>query len=274
MNLGRIQIVAFTAVAVFVVLILAGAAPLFTRPTSNSSSTNLTSGANASNEKAETSTTCSTETAYYTYAGNASGPAYTLYISCVTTTVESFGNMTLSLRSDRSYSLPANFPENSTLAPQVNSAFYHSLLYVNYNDSNLSSQSAVFNVTGRQIVTGNWTGEYHVAYVGNELVNISAAFTKPSTYAVTHVAVYHLPNRNYTVSFTQQQRQMIEIALSNSTVKQLMAGYPYYVEDVSPYTGGPLTGIEGVTLVQIDDVSQGFTIDVNSTSSSVVGVDE
>jgi hypothetical protein len=231
-----------------------------------------TSGAHTySNELNYTSSKCNTLIAVYTYAGNESGPADSTAISCTTTTTESFGNMTLKLRSDLSYSLPANFLENSTLTSQVLSAYYHSLLYLNYNDSDLSSQSAVFNVTGRQIVTGNWTGQYHVDYVRNELVNISTSFTKPSTYVVTHASVYDLPDRNYNVSFTPQQRQIIGIALSNSTVKGLTAAYPFYVKLVYPYNGGPLTGTEAVQLYQVDG-PRVINIWVDSTTSPVVAV--
>jgi hypothetical protein len=51
---------------------------------------------------------------------------------------------------------------------------------------------------------------------------------------VTHIAVYGLPNRTYSVAFTATQRQVINGALTNSTVKSLMLGGPYYVRYVSP----------------------------------------
>jgi hypothetical protein len=56
--------------------------------------------------------------------------------------------------------------------------------------------------------------------------------------AITHVAVYPLSDRNYTVSFTPQQRQAIQAAFSNSTVQSVSAGERYYVYFVEPVLNG------------------------------------
>jgi hypothetical protein len=91
----------------------------------------------------------------------------------------------------------------------------------------------VFNLTGTQLVHGNWTDGYHITYTNNELVNVSVTLTAASTYVVNHITEYPLPDRTYTDTYTSQQQQDILAALSNTTIRSDMAGSQYYVYAVS-----------------------------------------
>ena len=240
-SVAVVAIVAIISIGVLVIVTQSGQKATQSQSSteqSSSSSTQLLPGQTSSqgappvNMTAETSTVCQTGVLIYNGASNQPGYEST-EVSCYTTTTESFGNLTLGLRNDISYSLPANFLENSTITSRILGSFYHTLMYLNYNGSNPTDASAVFNVTGTQVVQGNWTNGYHITYTNNELVNVSVALTAASTYTITHVAQYPLPDRSYTDTYTSQQQQDILAALSNSTVRSDMAGTQYYVYAVN-----------------------------------------
>jgi hypothetical protein len=151
------------------------------------------------------------------------------------------------------YVPPQQF-ENATLdSPQVqafikNAYEYHRVYYrtgsgsqqmVNGSSEQLSDE--ILNVTGRQVVSGNWSSGYVLSYVDNHLLNMTVAPAQQS-YRITHMAVYNLPDRSYAETFTPLQRQVISGALSNSTVKSLMTGGQYYVRYVSPIQNNTITG--------------------------------
>lgn len=93
----------------------------------------------------------------------------------------------------------------------------------------------MINVTGAQIVKGNWTTGYQVCYVGNSLLNVTVAqVASSSSYGVTHLSVYGLPERHTSLGFTAQQQKAIGAAASDAKANHLMAGGPYYVVFVSP----------------------------------------
>jgi hypothetical protein len=215
-------------------------------------------GAAPVNMTAETSTGCQTGIAVY--MGYSNQPGYeSTEVSCSTTTTESFGNMTLRLSHDTCYSLPENYYENSSITTRIFGSYYHTLVYLNYNGSFPTHMSAVYNVTGGQIVQGNWTDGYRVTFTNNEIVNVSATLTAPSTYTVTHVAEYPLPDRTYTETYTSQEQQDILAALSNSSVRSDMAGTQYYVYGVSLHNTA--------TTIQVD------FFQVNGPNSMAVNLD-
>ena len=137
--------------------------------------------------------------------------------------------------------------ENATLdSPQVQAfiknAYDYHRVYYRTGIGTEDETDEILNVTGRQVVTGNWTSAYLMSYVDNHLLNVTVAPTAQSMYDVTHISVYNLPDRNYSVTFTALQRQVINGALSNSTVRSLMVGGPYYVRYVSPLENNTVTG--------------------------------
>jgi hypothetical protein len=165
---------------------------------------------------------------------------------CSDTTV-TFANMTWEENPCAPPILPSAQLENATLdSPQVQAfikdAYEYHRVYYRTGIGTEGQTDEILNVTGRQVVTGNWTNAYLMSYVGNHLLNVTVAPTTESMYDVTHISVYNLPDRNYSVTFTALQRQVINGALSNSTVKSLMVGGPYYVRYVSPLENNTITG--------------------------------
>jgi hypothetical protein len=201
--------------------------------------------------------------------------------SCCTYSVQSFGNLTLKIparvpgNACDTYSFPAGY--DSTLGspqvqPLIRNTYLTELLYYKYNESSPIHQCAILNITGSQVVSGDWTGGYHVSYLSNKLLNITIEFDKymqPPRYVVTHVSVYGLSDRKYLVSFTPQQKQVIRVALANNTVNSLMADHTYYVRIVYPYGGGPLTGTQAVQLFEVNGAIE-INVNVSSDLSSVV----
>jgi hypothetical protein len=149
---------------------------------------------------------------------------------------------------------PSEQLENATLdSPQVqafikNAYEYHRVYYRTgsgsqqmINGSSWQSTDEILNVTGRQVMSGNWSSGYVLSYVDNHLLNITVAPTEQS-YLITLMAVYNLPDRSYVETFTALQGQVINGALANSTVKSLMIGGPYYVRYVSPLENNTIAG--------------------------------
>jgi len=175
-----------------------------------------------------------------------------------------------------SYSFPY-VAYNSTLGspqvqPLIKNAYLTELLYYKYNESSPVHQCAILNITGSQEVSGDWTGGYHVSYLNNKLLNITIEFGKymqPPRYVVTHVSVYGLSDRKYLVSFTPQQKQVIQVALADNTVRSLMANHAYYVRIVYPYGGGPLSGTQAVQLYEVNGAIE-INVNVSGDLSSVV----
>jgi len=209
--------------------------------------TELQARSNASSYGETTFTTCDTETLYYHYSEPQPGPEFSTSVDC-NNTVTSISDGNMSFDEGVVFGLGglSGSPIYSALSPYLQGSYNATLVYLKPRNSDYF-QFGIFNVTGVQSVTGNWTTGYNVAYSHNELINVSAAGV------VTHVAVYPLPDRNYTISYSSQQQQVIQIAMSNSTVRGDMYGGPYYVEYAEPYiTGGTCPGSAHIFLYQVD----------------------
>lgn len=198
---------------------------------SSSSSTHLLSSRTSSRTPTPLNTTAETSTSCQTGILESLGVEST-EVSCNTAITYSVGNLTLRLNPIVCYSDANIHLENSSTTAPIFGSFYHTLLYLNYNRTLPAHISAVYNVTGSQIVQGNWTVGYHLTYTNNELVNFSATLTNSSTYAITHVAKYPLPDRSYTDTYGSAQQKDVMAALSNSTVRSDMEGASYYVYGV------------------------------------------
>ena len=153
---------------------------------------------------------------------------------------ETFGNLTYS------YNPCARFPpdfdsawrsqaydalDSPAVQASINGAYEYHLVYFNQN-----TRDSIINVTGAQVITGNWTTGYQISYVRNVLLNVSVDQVG-SSYEVTHISVYQLPDRQTFLGFSVQQKEVIAAAASDSKTESLMAGEPYYVVWVSPFEG-------------------------------------
>ena len=170
---------------------------------------------------------------------------------------ETYGNMTFSVSPCVSYGFPSAFVRNATLdtrqvLPFIRTAFEYHLVYFAHNQVNRDVMYAVLNVTGSQVVTGNYTTGYQVSYVGNKLLNVTILKVVYQHFDVTHVSAYALPDRNESVSYTPQQVRVIGLALSDPKVTSLMVGPQYYVEFVGSSGNGTTAATYVIQLYQVD----------------------
>jgi len=131
---------------------------------------------------------------------------------------------------------------NGTLdSPQVQAfiknAYEYHIVYFKQKFGDPSRAQVILNVTGTQVVGGNWSTGYQISYADNSVLNVTVAQVAPSSYEVSRLSVYNLPDRNTSLGFTAQQQKVIGAAASDAKAEQLMAGGPYYVVWVSPFEG-------------------------------------
>lgn len=128
-----------------------------------------------------------------------------------------------------------------------------------------------------QTVVGNWTTGYAVSYTGIKELNVTVGFTPPSTYTVTSVGASSLPDQNdaQAISFNSQQKQVIQVAVSNSTVKHFTSQVSYYIGSVSqiPFAQGNSTnaGDYVVALFQANG-SRFMDVWVNQSITTVLNI--
>jgi hypothetical protein len=165
-------------------------------------------------------------------------------------------------------------------SPQVLQYIGHAYSYSVGNFSTSRNGTLTFvgtRVITTQTVVGNWTTGYTISYTGIKELNATVRFTPPSIYVVTNVGVASLPDQNdaQAISFNSQQKQVIQVALSNSTVKHLVSQVSYYVESVSqiPFAQGNSTnaGDYVVTLFQANG-SRFMDVWVNQSITTVLNI--
>jgi hypothetical protein len=129
-----------------------------------------------------------------------------------------------------------------------------------------------FSVTDGRAISGNWSSEYSLTYSQRFNLNVTVEFTPPSAYQVINVGIQDLPNFNQSISFTSQQMQIIQVALSNSTIKQYTAQSEYYVQSVTFFPNSGNETFAGDYQVNIGQVNGSCEIQVfvNPTTNSVV----
>jgi len=126
------------------------------------------------------------------------------------------------------------------------------------------------NVTGSQNVSGNWTSQYLVTYTNNTLITAEVSFS----YQITSLNVTKLPDLTQgPISYNAQQQQVIGVAVSNSTVRQMTSGATYYVPYFYLVGAGNQTYANDYYVV-LDQVNGPLSwgIYVNSNASQVIGV--
>ena len=131
--------------------------------------------------------------------------------------------------------------------------------------------TVLLNVTGSQSVIGNWSTGYTVSYTGIRALNATVEFIAPSTYDIIAVGVTNLPNQTQSIAFSPQQKQVIQVALSNSTVGELMGQSSYYVDSVMefPLANGTYAGDYFLQLYQLNG-TKNIGVFVNGASTAVV----
>lgn len=113
--------------------------------------------------------------------------------------------------------------------------------------------TVLINVTGSQNVAGNYSSGYTITYSGMKMLNVTVEFIPPSTYFFPpEIIVASFPNQTDSITFTQQEQHVIQVALSNSTVQKLMVGSQYYVDYVTqfPIQNGTFGGDYFVSMYQ------------------------
>ncbi len=126
------------------------------------------------------------------------------------------------------------------------------------------------NVTGSQSISGNWTSQYLVAYSNNTLITAEVSFS----YQITSLNVTSLPDLVQGISYNAQQQQVIGVAVSNSTVRQMTSGVTYYVPYFYHFVGTGNQTYNNDYYVVLDQVNGPLSwgIYINSNASQVIGV--
>jgi hypothetical protein len=146
------------------------------------------------------------------------------------------------------------------------------------DDSNLAAVKVT--VTGNQSVSGNWTTGYTISYAGNESLYGLVRFSQPVNYTYTHYTLVNVtltkyPVENQSIMFDAQQQRVIQVALTNSSVKALMKGNLFYVNSVAitPGFNGTYAGDYIVSLQQVNG-AEGIGVFVNAGATTVVASNE
>ena len=138
-----------------------------------------------------------------------------------------------------------------------------------------SSIFVTFGVTDSRVISGNWSSQYSLSYSQVFNVNVTVEFMPPSTYQVVDVGIQDLPNFTQSISFTTQQMQIIQVALSNTTVRQDAAQSQYYVQSVTYFPPSGNETFAGDYLVNLGRVNGSciIQITVNPSTNSVVATE-
>lgn len=102
------------------------------------------------------------------------------------------------------------------------SQFGHGLLY------------AIINVNESLNVEGNYTTGYKLTWAGVLVLNATIQYTAPDSYSIMAFGVSNLSDQVQNLTFTQTEQHVIQVALANTTVKQMMNNSQYYVEYITP----------------------------------------
>ncbi len=185
------------------------------------------------------------------------GPGTAISAPACAGSTETYGNITWTVSRCVSYGFPSALLKNATLdsrevLPFIRTAYEYHLVYFAFSRTNANLMYAVLNVTGSQVVTGNYTTGYQVSYVGDKLLNVTVLQVVPSHFKVAHVSAYALPDRSGSVAYTVQEQQAISVALSDPKVRSLMVEPPYYVEFVGSSGNATVTNSYFIQLYQVD----------------------
>ena len=173
---------------------------------------------------------------------------------------------------------PGGQPYKPYDSPLVQPYIQHAYSYGPTEQSwiNKSAFFVLIETVQNQEVAGNWTTGYSITYSDEILLNVTVIFKAPSNYTVTEVIATNLPNEQQSISFSSVQQQVIQVALSNSTVRNYEGSDTYYVATVHQF---PLASsnqtLAGEYFVQLNQVNSKGVIGiyVDSGVTNVVAVD-
>jgi hypothetical protein len=176
--------------------------------------------------------------------------------SCPSTR-ESVGNLTWTVSPCVAYGFPSPCVKNATLdsrqvLPFIKGAYEYHLVYFARSQTDHDVTYAVLNITGKQVVTGDWSSGYRVSYAGNLVLNVTVLHVASSTFWVVHVSAYALPERATSLTYAPRQVSAIEVALSDAKVRSLLSNSSYYVEFVGTPSGSTGAGNYVVQLYQVN----------------------
>lgn len=123
---------------------------------------------------------------------------------------------------------------SSVVQSYIASAYSYDVVSLGPSPGNPNLIAMAVNVTGTQQVTGSPTTGYEVSYTGMRMLNATVQFSAPSSYTLANVRATVLPDVTQSVAYDPEQQQVIQVALSDSTVKGLMGTAAFYVASVTP----------------------------------------
>lgn len=209
----------------------------------------------------------------YSHAEIQSGPGSNSY-PCTTTAATSTtvsGSTSVQPQTWSYQGLTAAVTNSSEVKPHLVDAYYY--IVMRYGAASSGNGNQLFEdiyVIGAQAVTGNWTTGYNETLTGQQIFNATVQYTEPSTYNVTSVTVKNLVDQSAQVSFDATQKQAIEVALANSSVKADIGGMNYYVGFADSQVNDSAPGY-WVMISQINGYrSLGVLVDPDLTGVSMI----
>ena len=182
------------------------------------------------------------------------GLSYGTSTSTIGSYSTSQGTVTTNSAASWDYAQVANLTLNSpNVQSFIKDAYSYSVsIYSDHFAPNLIT--VLINVNGSQSVVGNYTTGYKITFSGIKVLNATVQFTPPNSYIMAAIGVTNIPNQTESASFSPQQQHVIQVALSNSTVQNLMGKFPYYVEyiDQFPSQNGTFAGDYFVFMFQVN----------------------
>ncbi len=203
------EVTVATVAAIAVVIALASAVaylPLVTTPTTGSQTPGSTS-------TGSTQTSLGVITTTYTLGG---GPTITTtYGGCIALQPIDEGKVI------------GTVLNSSQVTPYTKTSFSYDWWYESRETCTGELPPIVkLNITGSMSVTGNWTSQYLATYSNNTLITAEVSFS----YQIISLNVTKLPDLTQgPISYTPQQQQVIQVALTDSTVRQMTSGITYFV---------------------------------------------
>jgi hypothetical protein len=135
--------------------------------------------------------------------------------------------------------------------PLIEPAYDYDIDYAGFNSTSTNLATVILEVNGSQVVTGDLSNGYDASYTGIKVLNITAqvepSYSQGSIWTdftgLTNVTVTSFPDENNgTLTFTPDQQNAVQLALSNNTVQNYTRQSPFYADSVSPFQNATVKG--------------------------------